>query len=104
PGRSPLPPRRGRADAPGGGRHRPPVHLGPGGRHAPPAALAPGRHPLMPRDIPIGNGSLLVTFDLAYNLRDVYFPRVGQENHTAGHACRFGVWVDGDFSWLDGDD
>src|SRR5262245_53777012 len=58
----------------------------------------------MPRDVPIGNGSLLVTFDLDYNLRDLYFPRVGQENHTAGHACRFGVWVEGEFSWLDGED
>jgi glucoamylase len=26
---------------------------------------------------------------------------VGQENHTAGHPCRFGLWVDGAFTWLD---
>jgi GH15 family glucan-1,4-alpha-glucosidase len=58
----------------------------------------------MPRDIPVCNGSLLVTFDREYNLRDVFFPYVGQENHTAGYPCRFGVWVDGRFSWLDGDD
>src|SRR6187551_2216349 len=58
----------------------------------------------MPRDIPVCNGSLLVTFDREYNLRDVFFPYVGQENHTAGYPCRFGVWADGAFSWLDSDD
>lgn len=51
------------------------------------------------RDIPVGNGSLLVTFDEYYQIRDVYFPHVGKENHTEGHACRFGVWTDNKFSW-----
>jgi len=55
----------------------------------------------MPRDIPIGNGSLLVNFDPTYQLRDLYWPHVGLENHTAGHPFRFGVWADGDFRWLD---
>ena len=54
----------------------------------------------MPRDIPVGNGSLLVNFDQTYQLRDLYWPHVGQENHTEGHPCRFGVWVDGQFSWV----
>lgn len=54
----------------------------------------------MPRDIPIGNGNLLITFDSRYTLRDVYFPYVGLENHTRGQACRFGVWVDGQISWI----
>ena len=36
----------------------------------------------MPRDIPVGNGSLLVTFDHQYQIRDVFFPHVGQENHA----------------------
>ena len=58
----------------------------------------------MPRDLPIGNGTLLVNFDGRYNLRDLYFPHVGQENHTAGERNRFGVWADGQFAWLDGDD
>ncbi|HEY8559325.1 MAG TPA: glycoside hydrolase family 15 protein [Pyrinomonadaceae bacterium] len=52
------------------------------------------------RDIPVGNGSLLVTFDDKYQIRDVYFPHVGQENHTEGFPFRFGVWADGDFSWI----
>ena len=54
----------------------------------------------MPRDIPIANGNLLLTFDSRYTLRDVYFPFVGQMNHTRGQACRFGIWVDGQMSWI----
>src|SRR5207253_652312 len=53
------------------------------------------------RDLPIGNGALLVNFDRHYQLRDIYYPRVGQENHTSGEPCRFGIWVDGRFVWLD---
>ena len=52
------------------------------------------------RDIPVGNGSLLVTFDDKYQIRDVYYPHVGQENHTEGFPFRFGVWADGEFSWI----
>ncbi len=52
------------------------------------------------RDLPVGNGSLLVNFDDKYQIRDIYFPHVGQENHTEGFPCRFGVWVDGDFAWV----
>ena len=55
------------------------------------------------RDIPVGNGSLLVTFDEFYQIRDVYFPHVGQENHTKGFPFRFGVWADGAFSWIFGE-
>ncbi len=54
----------------------------------------------MPRDIPVGNGRLLVCFDSAYRIRDLYYPHVGQENHVGGNLCRFGVWVDGRFSWV----
>src|SRR3982751_4643272 len=48
----------------------------------------------MPRDIPVGNGQLLVTFDHQYQLRDVYFPHVGQENHAGAGPCRFGIFTD----------
>jgi glucoamylase len=48
----------------------------------------------MPRDIPVGNGRLLVTFDRHYQIRDLYFPHVGQENHAGGGPCRFGVYCD----------
>jgi glucoamylase len=56
---------------------------------------------LVPRDLPLGNGSLLVAFDIFGQLRDLYWPYVGLENHSTGHAFRFGVWVDGMFRWLD---
>ncbi len=55
----------------------------------------------MPRDLPLGNGSLLVTFDQTYQLRDLYWPHVGLENHTKGLVNRFGIWVDGQFRWID---
>jgi len=54
----------------------------------------------MPRDIPVGNGTLLITFDQDYCLRDIYYPFVGKENHTGGHKFRLGVWVDGRFDWV----
>ncbi len=56
------------------------------------------------RDIPVGNGSLHVNFDDKYQIRDIYFPHVGQENHTEGFPSRFGVWVDEKFSWVSSDD
>ena len=56
----------------------------------------------MPREMCVGNGNLLVNFDNDLNIRDMYFPFVGMENHVSGHYCRFGVWVDGKFSWVDG--
>src|SRR6266436_2771533 len=55
----------------------------------------------MPRDLPLGNGELLINFDKSYNLRDIYWPHVGQELHTAGGICHTGVWVNGQFAWLD---
>ncbi len=63
----------------------------------------------MPRDLPVGNGRLLLNFDKSYNLRDIYWPHVGQELHTAGDVSHTGVWVSdsGDaklhqsFAWLD---
>mgnify|MGYP005841214697 CR=1 FL=1 len=46
----------------------------------------------MPRDIPVSNGQMLVSFDQHYQICDLYYPHVGQENHGGGTACRFGVW------------
>lgn len=48
----------------------------------------------MPRDIPVGNGRLLLTFDDRYQIRDFYYPHVGQENHAGNGPCRFGVYTD----------
>ncbi len=58
----------------------------------------------MPRDLPIGNGSLLINFDHTCQIRDIYWPHVGQENHTNGQVWRIGVWVNDRFSWLDSPD
>lgn len=52
------------------------------------------------RDLPVGNGALLVNFDDKYQIRDIFFPHVGQENHTEGYPFRFGVWIDGTCSWV----
>jgi glucoamylase len=57
----------------------------------------------MPRDLPIGNGRVLVNFDKEYRLRDIYFPHVGEENQTIGHVSQFGVWADGKFAWVGSD-
>ncbi|MDA1008475.1 MAG: glycoside hydrolase family 15 protein [Planctomycetota bacterium] len=54
----------------------------------------------MPRDLPIGNGDMLVGFDSMYQVRDIYWPRVGMPNQTSGHEQRFGVWADGTFRWI----
>ncbi len=57
----------------------------------------------MPRDLPIGNGQLLINFDADHRIRDVYYPYVGKENHAGGHPFRFGIMVGGPggtFSWI----
>ena len=56
--------------------------------------------PEMPRSLVIGNGSVLVGFDATYSVRDIFFPRVGEANHTMGNLCRTGFYLDGKFSWL----
>ncbi len=55
----------------------------------------------MPRNLPLGNGSLLVAFDDSYQIRDLYWPHVGQENHAQGHPFRLGIWANGLFRWMD---
>ena len=55
----------------------------------------------MPRDVPVGNGNLLISFDTDYNIRDIYYPYIGKENHAGGCVSRTGIWVDGSFAWID---
>lgn len=55
----------------------------------------------MPRDIPVGNSKLLICFDKDYLIRDIYFPHVGQENHSNGNRFRLGILIEGRFSWID---
>ena len=54
----------------------------------------------MPRDLPLGNGRLLINFDRDYNIRDIYYPHVGKANHSHRCISRTGIWVQGQFSWL----
>ena len=55
----------------------------------------------MPRDLPLSNGRLLVTFDSTYSLCDIYYPHVGMENHSYHGHSKLGIWADGRFAWLD---
>jgi len=55
----------------------------------------------VPRSLVLGNGNSLVGFDTTYSVRDIYFPRVGDANHTMGNLCRTGFFIDGKFAWLD---
>ena len=55
----------------------------------------------MPRHVIVSNGRFAVALDDKANIRDLYFPYVGLENHAVGHQFRFGIWVDGRFEWLE---
>lgn len=55
----------------------------------------------MPRELVIGNGGMLVNFDSGANIRDLYYPWVGQWNHIQGHKNSMGVWVEDKFTWCD---
>ncbi len=56
----------------------------------------------MPRSLVLGNGSLLCTFDANMEMRDLYFPFVGMEDHTTyGNVHRMGFFVEHKgFSWV----
>lgn len=59
----------------------------------------------MPRPLILGNGNLLATFDDDLQMRDLYFPYVGMEDHTEyGHRHRVGVYIkEHGVRWLDDD-
>jgi glucoamylase len=57
----------------------------------------------MPRDLPLGNGTLLLNFDSTYQLRDFYYPHVVKENHSTGGSFRFGMWTENNFRWITDD-
>ena len=56
----------------------------------------------MPRSLILGNGTMLATFDDRLQMRDLYYPFVGQEDHTTyGNMHRLGVFVEGrGFAWF----
>lgn len=56
----------------------------------------------MAKSLTLGNGTFLVCLDRNAQVRDLYFPYVGLENHIGGRFVhRVGVWVDGTLHWLD---
>ena len=59
----------------------------------------------MPRSNIIGNGSTLATFDQHLQMRDLYYPHVGMEDHTEyGDVHRVGAWVEGKgLAWFSDD-
>ncbi len=58
----------------------------------------------MSRSIVLSNGELAVALDRYGEVRDLYYPHVGSEDHVRGHYVhRVGVWVDGQISWLESD-
>ncbi len=58
----------------------------------------------MARSIVLSNGELCVALDRFAEVRDIYYPHVGQEDHVRGHYVHhIGVWVDGEMSWFSED-
>lgn len=59
----------------------------------------------MARAVTIGNGNILVGFDNHGQVRDFYYPFVGEANHVSGasgsYVHHIGVFVDDKISWLD---
>lgn len=55
----------------------------------------------MPRALVYGNGRVLATFDEHLEMRDLYYPYIGMEDHTTyGHVHHVGVFVEGKgFAW-----
>lgn len=59
----------------------------------------------MAKALTLGNGSMLVGIDERGEVRDLYYPYVGLENHISSASGTFlhrvGVYVDGTLRWLD---
>ncbi len=56
------------------------------------------------RSLILSNGSFLVAIDQYAEVRDIYFPYIGLENHVQGALQhRVGVFIDGRCSWLSED-
>lgn len=59
----------------------------------------------MSRSMVLGNGNISVCLDRFGQVRDFYFPFVGQENHVGQNQVhKLGVFADGAMHWLDNGD
>lgn len=54
----------------------------------------------MTRYVVLGNQRLLINMDDSLQVRDVYYPMVGEENHVQGHTHRIGVYLDNQLHWI----
>ena len=54
----------------------------------------------MSRHTVVGNGNMLVCLDESGEVRDLYYPRAGLENHIVGLKHRLGIAVSDRFYWL----
>lgn len=55
----------------------------------------------MPKSLVLGNGNILVGFDIFGQIKDFYFPYVGLEDQVNGFCGnKTGVFVDGQMNWL----
>ncbi|OHA87575.1 MAG: hypothetical protein A3A96_00870 [Candidatus Zambryskibacteria bacterium RIFCSPLOWO2_01_FULL_39_39] len=56
----------------------------------------------MARSMVLGNGNTMVCLDKFGQVRDFYFPYVGQENHIGSNQIhKVGVFVDNKMNWID---
>jgi len=57
----------------------------------------------MGRPVILSNGHILAGLDDFASVHDFYYPYIGLENlaHARNLSHKIGLWVDGDFSWLD---
>jgi GH15 family glucan-1,4-alpha-glucosidase len=56
------------------------------------------------RPVVLSNQRLLVNLDNRGFVRDLYFKRVGQENHVLGVPHKIAVWAEHTLEWIDGSD
>ncbi len=56
----------------------------------------------MPKSINLGNGKVLIGLDQYGQLKDLYYPYPGLENHVSEALThKIGIFVDNSFSWID---
>lgn len=55
----------------------------------------------MAKEIVLGNKNMSLSYDSNLNIKDIYFPYIGDENHLEEDKSRIGFWVSGKFSWID---
>lgn len=47
------------------------------------------------------NGNIAALYDNNFYIRELYYPYLGQYNHSVGGYFKIGIWHDGKFTWID---